>query len=118
MAPIFRASLRQYTLGLSAIMCLALPAAQTQAQTMFIVDAVPTAWRLQDYLGGAIHIWFTGSSCSNGNLTLLASVPEGVKDRLWSTVMSGKLARHPVIIYYRVEGGGCIIDNFSLKETN
>ncbi len=88
-----------------------------EAQTVANIEAVPSAWRLQDYSDGSISIYFTGSPCPSGHLVLQSTVSEGVKERLWSTVMAGKLAKQPVGIFYRVEGGSCIISNFYLKET-
>ena len=79
---------------------------------------VPTNWRMQDYTGGKIDLWYTGSTCGNGHLVLLASAPEGSKDRLWSLVLSAKLAHHSIGIFYHVENNDCVIDSFYLQAPN
>lgn len=88
-------------------------AQQASAQS---VEAVPTNWRIQDYLNGSTEVYFTGSSCPAGALTLPASTPEASKDRFWSVVMTGKAAKLPVGVYYQVSNGQCVVINFYLRE--
>lgn len=76
------------------------------------IVAVPTNWRIQDYGGGAVDLWFTGSSCTNGHLQLAPSVPEGTKDRLWSALLTAKVSDRPIGIFYHFTGSDCIIDSF------
>lgn len=84
------------------------------ADTM--IEAVPTAWRLQDYMNGALTTWYTGSSCASGQLILDVNAPADSKNRYWSLVMSAKMANKPIGVYYTVVNGGCYITNFYLKE--
>ncbi len=79
-----------------------------------IVQAVPTDWRLQDYGDGAVTLYFTGSSCSQGQLTLTADVNNDSKNRLWSIVSVGKTAVRSVGIYYHYDSSSniCVIDSF------
>ncbi len=118
MSPTFNARSGPVLLRSTVLVCFSLLTAAVQAQTLSKIEAIPSAWRLQDYADGAVSIYFTGSPCFSGHLMLPATASEGVKERLWSTVMAGKLARQPVGIYYREENGNCIISNFYLKETS
>lgn len=88
---------------------LLLTAVPTQAD---LIASAPTNWRLQDYGGGMINLWFTGSPCTNGQLVLLQSAPEGTKDRLWSLILTAKVSNRPVGIYYHFDGTNCVIDSF------
>jgi hypothetical protein len=88
---------------------LALSAVPAQADG---IVAVPTNWRLQDYGGGAINLYYTGAPCTSGALVLVSSAPEGTKDRLWSTILTAKLSNRPVGIFYHVDASTCIIDSF------
>jgi hypothetical protein len=98
----------------SSLLCFSLTAAPVQAQSMLIED-VPAGWRLQDYKNSEINIYFSGSTCASGQLTLPASAPEESKNRLWAMVMTAKVVRQPVGVYYHVNGPQCFIDSFYLK---
>jgi hypothetical protein len=80
------------------------------------ITAVPTAWRLQDYAGGAqIAIWYTGSSCTNGQLLVDPTWSIDQAKMVWSTVMAAKASQLPVIFGYTVNSSGsCIITSFGL----
>jgi len=81
-----------------------------------VIEVVPTAWRLQDYLDGSVWTYFTGSPCSQGHLTLPASTPADSKNRYWSMIMSAKFSGKIVGVYYVNNNGSCIIQNFYLRE--
>lgn len=90
--------------------------AAAHADTVSLIEAVPTAWRLQDYLDGAIITFFSGSSCSQGRLDLPASVSADSKNRYWSIITTAKVANKVVGIYYVNNSGVCTILNFYLRE--
>ena len=116
MRPRTRMSSRSRALLLLPLLCSGLGAVPAQAQSIEL-GGVPTAWRLQDYNNGQVTLFFTGSSCPSGRLDLLASASNESKNRLWATVMTGKIARQPVGVHYHVSGGQCVIDDFFLRET-
>lgn len=79
------------------------------------LEVVPTAWRLQDYTDGAITIWYTGSTCTQGQLILPNTVNNDSKDRLWSLILTAKAASKSVGVFYHYEPSvGCLIDSFYL----
>ena len=84
------------------------------------VTAVPTAWRLQNYVVGndpnGVATFYTGSSCASGQLLFRPDVNIAVVDRYWSLVMSAKISRQLVTVFYTVEGSDCRIDSFLLQE--
>ncbi len=83
------------------------------------VAGVPTAWRLQNIVNATpnyVSTYFTGSSCANGLLAFdTQASPESV-NRYWSLVMTAKVAKQPIRVYYSVTGGQCIITSFLLAE--
>lgn len=81
------------------------------------LEATPTSWCLQDYNDGGITLFFTGSSCYQGQLILPSTANNDSKQRLWSIVVTGKAAARPVGIYYHYDSsaGACLIDSFYLS---
>ena len=78
------------------------------------ITAVPTAWRLQQYINTGSNVetvWFTGSPCSNGNLSL-GTVTEAEKNRFWALVLSAKLSSRAIFVYY--ETTNCTITSFGM----
>ena len=78
------------------------------------INAVPTGWRLQSY-GGSTVLWYTGSTCTNGQLLLDPSWSSDQSKLLWSTIMTAKASQMPVFISYTVNSSGyCVITSFAL----
>jgi hypothetical protein len=97
-------------IGLTAAIGLS-PLAAQEVQ----IAAVPTAWRVQNYVPQTVVLWFTGSTCANGQLTLPATAVKADSDRLYATVMMGKAAGKKVYVYYTANAGGCLINSFGLE---
>jgi hypothetical protein len=89
----------------------------TANATLVFLSAIPNAWRLQDYAGqtgtGNLVLWFTGSTCTNGQLMINAST-EQEKNRLWSTVMAAKVANRHMFVYY--DDATCLISSFGMDD--
>ena len=100
-------------LGLLMAVSAALTATTAQAD---LIEAVPTGWRLQDYGPSGVNIYFTGSPCQSGLISVPSS-PDFSKDRFWATIMTAKVTSRMVGVYYHVDGDSCVIDSFYLKES-
>lgn len=82
-----------------------------------IIEAVPTAWRLENYVGATgIAAWYTGSPCATGNLSFNSSATADDKNRFWSLVMTAKVSGKPIGVAYVNVSGSCQIVSFYLKE--
>jgi hypothetical protein len=78
---------------------------------------VPSAWRLENYLVDNVTLWFTGSSCVNGSLSMPVNATKSDKDRLWAAVSVGKAAGRSVFVYYQpITATECRITSFGLTE--
>jgi hypothetical protein len=77
-------------------------------------EVVPTAIRMQDYLDGAVDLYFTPSTCGSGLVALGASAPTDSKNRLWSLILTAKTTGKKVGIYY--DSTTCFITNFYAVE--
>ncbi|MDV6331303.1 hypothetical protein [Asticcacaulis sp. 201] len=86
------------------------------AQTTSLVEAVPSKWRLQNYIGGNVRVYFTGSTCDYGNITMPASSTAEELNRFYSTVMTAKATSKTMGIYYIYDGSSCFVTSFYLKE--
>lgn len=76
------------------------------------IEAVPTGWRLENYISShSVVLWFTSASdCTTGKLT--ADMSQDDYNRLWSLVMTAKATGKPVGIIYNASGGVCTIVSF------
>lgn len=79
------------------------------------VEAVPTGWRLQSYVSSGTYLYYTGSSCTSGYLQASA-MSEDDRNRLWSTILTGRALGKAVGIFYETASGNCGITSFFLKE--
>ena len=59
----------------------ALFSAQSAFATQMLLEAVPTAWRLQDYLDNTVTLYFTGSPCILGGVDKFGNATAGGKSR-------------------------------------
>lgn len=90
------------------------PLSAAQADSL---EAVPTAWRLENYVGATgVAAWYTGSPCTSGNLSFNSSATTDDKNRFWSLVMTAKVSGKPIGVVYTNSGGSCQIVSFYLKE--
>lgn len=87
-----------------------------QAQTLINIEGSPAAWRLQDYPGQtpAVTAWFTGSSCTNGQLSFPSSASIDDQNRFWALIMAAKIAGQTVGVYYYVSGSACFLNSYYL----
>lgn len=75
---------------------------------------VPSSWKLEDYINGAVVAWNTSSSCNNGVVSLSSGSTPDVKNRFWSTVSTAKVTGKKVFVRYESNGAHCIIQSFGL----
>jgi hypothetical protein len=76
------------------------------------IQGSPASWRLQNYVGGLVSIYYSGSTCTNGLLNLPASSSADERNRLWSLVMTAKATGSTVGIFYETTSGNCNITSF------
>lgn len=81
------------------------------------VEAVPTGWRLENYISNDIRIWYavTVGVCPNG-ITFAASASGDDRNRLWATVMTAKATGRIMGIRYD-SANNCNIASFYSKES-
>jgi len=85
------------------------------AAATVVMTAVPTAWRLESYTGGQVMLWYTGSSCANGQLSAATTV-QAEMNRLWALVLSAKIAQKNIFVAYDNAIAGCPLISFGLTE--
>ncbi len=79
------------------------------------VSGVPTTWLLQNYVPGNVVVWYTGSACTSGQLTLPTSATAADHARLYATVMSAKASNSKIFVYYENSVAGCPISSFGFQ---
>jgi hypothetical protein len=84
------------------------------AQTLIGIQGSPAAWRLQNYVGTGPALYFTGSSCSQGQILFPPGTATDDINRFWALLVAAKIAGQDVGIYYYVSGTSCYIESFYL----
>lgn len=95
--------------------CLCLTALPAQTATIFL-EQIPTAWRLENYPGGGVVAYFTGSSCQNGKLSFPPNATENDKNRFWSLVMAAKVSGKRIGVAYNDATSDCQMLSFFFME--
>lgn len=117
-APFPRASLpsRRFRLSIALCLCASLCASGPAFCGTSSLVTVPTAWRLENYMGNETVVWNTGATgnCSISSLSFDSNASNDDRNRFWATVMTGKVALKKVFIYY--DDQSCKIISFGLQE--
>lgn len=99
---------------LLCLMTFGLSSVRANAAEVYL-SAVPTAWRLQNYIPDTVALFLTGSGCGPvGFLYMPSNATKTDRDRLYNTIMAAKLAKKPVFIFY--DSTTCVISSFGLSE--
>jgi hypothetical protein len=81
------------------------------------IVAIPTSWRLQNYIGTpGLVAWFTGSSCSNGVLNFSSTSTADDRNRFYSLVLTAKVSGKSIGVYYETVSGNCQIQSFYIQQ--
>ena len=78
------------------------------------IEANPSTWKLQNYIGDGVVLWYTGSSCASGQMTFGTGATSDDKNRLWSTVMAAKVSGRKVYVAYDNSTANCYITSFGM----
>jgi hypothetical protein len=84
------------------------------AQALIEIDAVPSSWLVQNYVPANLTLWFTGSSCNNGQLVFPSNAVQADEDRLVSMVLTAKATGQVIRMYYYVSNSACYISSFGI----
>ena len=101
----------------SFLVLASLFALRAHAETVSVVE-MPAKWRLENYMGDSVYVWYTasksGSNCFEGHLKTPPTATAGDRNRLWATVATAKAHAKPMIMWY--ESTNCTLVGFSLAE--
>jgi len=101
--------------GLVALSCvLGLGVSASAMATAHIVVAA-RAILLQNYNGTTPTLWYTGSGCTSGNLTLDPTQNSDREKLLWATILSAKASGANVNFDYDINANVCYIRNFAVE---
>ncbi|PTR33008.1 hypothetical protein C8J98_104219 [Luteibacter sp. OK325] len=93
---------------------VALGAMSTAAMATAHIDVLASSILPKNDVGGVVTLYYTGSVCSSGHLSMDSSdTPDRVKT-LWATVMSAKAAGQSLGFDYDFNGDTCIIRAFTI----
>lgn len=62
---------------------------------------VPTGWKMENYFGDSLVVFFSGSTCKNGRLTFPSHATVHDKNRFWSLILSAKATKSKVFVIYK-----------------
>jgi hypothetical protein len=95
-----------------ALLLLALTGSVQAATTIHVV---PTTWKLESYSAQSVVIWYAGSNCGNGVLTLPSTATQIDHNRLYATVAAAKLANSKMFVIYDETSPSCAIISYGLQ---
>ncbi len=84
------------------------------AQALANIEESPVNWRLQNYVGQGVTVYYSSSSCGSGSLVFPGGTSSDDLNRFWALVMAAKIASQPVGIFYQVINGQCVIESYYL----
>jgi hypothetical protein len=79
------------------------------------IVAVPTGWKLENYVGNVVAAWYTGSPC-NGNLSFSSNATIDDMNRFWSVIMTAQTTGAFVFVRYdnSTAPTSCVIVSFGM----
>ena len=86
---------------------------QTANAQIHVLSEVPSSWKLENYSGNNVVVWYSGTTCTNGLLQFKNSATIEDKNRFWSTVLSAKVANKVMFVRWD-DTDGCKIDSFGM----
>jgi hypothetical protein len=74
--------------------------------------ATPDGWKLENYFGDQLIVYFSGSSCTHGLLSFPEHATVDDKNRFWSLILSAKATNSEVLVIYE-DNSNCTLVSFS-----
>ena len=86
------------------------------SQTVFaankVMTSVPTNWKMENYFGDQVIVFFSGSSCEHGKLSFPSLATISDKNRFWSLILSAKATKSEVFVIYK-DDPNCTLVSFA-----
>ncbi|WP_065187575.1 hypothetical protein [Shewanella woodyi] len=76
------------------------------------MSVVPSGWKLENYFGDSLVVFFSGSSCTNGRLSFPSNATVDDKNRFWSLILSAKATNSKVFVIYQ-DNSNCTLVSFA-----
>lgn len=61
-------------------------------------------------------MWYSGSTCTNGQLTFSPTATADERNRFFAMILTAKVSRKVVGIYYDNVNGSCQINSFYMQQ--
>jgi hypothetical protein len=74
-----------------------------------------TGWKVESYGPTSVALWYTGSKCPSGGLSLAAGLPASEHSRLYGTVMAAKMSGNKIFVFYDYNGTTCTIVSYGIS---
>ena len=98
-------------LGAAFASLLVLASAFPASAAEGLVVASPASWRLQNYIGNGVTVYYTGvSTCPSGGLTFGSGATIDDINRFWTLILTAKATGAQVGVYY--DNVTCLISSF------
>ena len=98
--------------------CVLVASLATAHAEMVLVTNSPSAWRLENYPGVGVVLYYTSSPCANGKIIFNASASQADMNRLWATVSIAKTTGKKMFLFFDNANAPstCSIMSFGLQE--
>ena len=76
------------------------------------IEAVPTGWRMQNYVPNDLVVYYTPATCLGGQLSFAPSATTEDKNRFFSLVLTAQATGRKIGVFYETVSGACQITSF------
>ena len=79
------------------------------------ISAIPSAWRLENYPGDNVVVWFPPSTCANGMLSFPSTATIADRNRFFALILAAKLANAQMFVMFDSTVASCPILSFGMN---
>ncbi|KRA63874.1 hypothetical protein ASD79_21520 [Caulobacter sp. Root655] len=75
-------------------------------------EAVPTGWKMQNYVPNNLITYYTGTACYAGQISFGPNATNEDKNRFYSLVLTAQTTGKKIGVFYETVSGSCQISSF------
>ena len=78
------------------------------------LSTVPNSWKMENYFGDTLMVFFSGSVCEHGRLSFPSSATVADKNRFWSVLLAARTSKTTMFVLYDDSTTKCNIVSFGV----
>jgi hypothetical protein len=78
------------------------------------LSTVPSLWKMENYFGDSLVVFFSGSMCEHGRLSFPSLATVADKNRFWSVLLAARTSKTTMFVRYDDTTNKCNIVSFGV----